>query len=81
MYISLIGKDPFEMELAPDPMIRDYKLPFLKLYRIFQLQNWPKKINLNIEVANIVFLEKSKLKVTSRIVLSRKTNREKNLFR
>jgi len=56
------------MELAPDP-IRDYKLPFLKRYRISHLQNWPKKINLNIEVANIVFLEKSKLKVTSRIVL------------
>jgi len=26
-----MGKDPFEMELAPNSMIRDYKLPFEKL--------------------------------------------------
>jgi len=64
------------MKLASDS-IRDYKLPFEICYRTSQLQDWPKKINGNIEVANTVFLEKSSWKLHLGLLY---TNREKNCF-
>jgi len=51
------------MELAPDSIIRDFKLPF-ETYQISQLQDWSKKINLNICCTNRIF-GKIKLKITS----------------
>jgi len=35
VYVNLIWKGPFEMELAPDSMIKDYY--YLKRYRTFKI--------------------------------------------
>jgi len=55
------------MELTPDSIIRDYKLPFETLLNFPALRLTKKKFEY-IKVANIVFLEKIKLEVTSRIL-------------